>query len=44
MDMDKFLTKEKTDAFCEKISKGLEENKIVGSACIPILFQVWHPP
>ncbi len=32
MDMKKLLTREKADAMCEKISKGLEENKIVGSA------------
>ncbi len=34
MDMEKLLTKEKADAFCEKIAQGLEENKIVGSANI----------
>jgi hypothetical protein len=32
MDIEELLTKEKTNAFCEKIAKGLEENKIVGSA------------
>jgi len=32
MDMEKLLTKEKADAICEKIAKGLEENKILGSA------------
>ena len=32
MDLEKLLTKEKADAICEKIAKGLEENKIVGSA------------
>jgi len=32
MDMEKLLTKEKADAVSEKIAKGLEENKIVGSA------------
>jgi hypothetical protein len=32
MDMQKLLTKEKTDAICEKIAKGMEEEKIVGSA------------
>jgi hypothetical protein len=34
MDMDKLLTKEKADAICAKIAKGLEENKIVGSASV----------
>jgi hypothetical protein len=32
MDMEKLLTRKKADAICEKIAKGLEENKIVGSA------------
>jgi hypothetical protein len=32
MDMETILTKEKADAIWEKISKGLEDNKIVGSA------------
>jgi len=32
MDMEKLLTKEKVDFICTKIAKGLEENKIVGSA------------
>ena len=32
MDMEKLLTKEKADFICAKIAKGLEENKIVGSA------------
>jgi hypothetical protein len=32
MDMESLLTKEKADAMWEKISKGLEENKIIGSA------------
>jgi len=32
MDMEKLLTKEKMNAFFEKIAKGLEDNKIVGSA------------
>jgi hypothetical protein len=32
MHMESLLTKEKTDAICEKIAKGLEENKISGSA------------
>jgi hypothetical protein len=32
MDMETLLTKEKADAICEKIVRGLEENKIVGSA------------
>jgi hypothetical protein len=32
MDMEKLLTKEKSDAVCTKIAKGLEDNKIVGSA------------
>jgi hypothetical protein len=32
MDMKKLLTKEKADVICEKIAKGLQENKIVGSA------------
>ena len=31
MDMEKLLTKEKADAICGQIAKGLEENKIVGS-------------
>jgi hypothetical protein len=30
--METLLTKEKADAICEKIARGLEENKIVGSA------------
>jgi hypothetical protein len=34
MDMETLLTKEKADAICEKIAKGLDENKIVGSANI----------
>jgi hypothetical protein len=34
MDVEKFLTKEKADAICEKIAKGLEENRIVGSTNI----------
>ncbi len=32
MDMEKLLTKEKADFICARIAKGLEENKIVGSA------------
>jgi hypothetical protein len=32
MDTEEFLTKEIADAIWEKISKGLEENKIRGSA------------
>ena len=32
MDMEKLLTKEKSDAVCTKIAKGLEANKIIGSA------------
>jgi hypothetical protein len=32
MDMEKLLTKEKSDAICTKIAKGLEDNKIVGSS------------
>jgi hypothetical protein len=32
MDMEKLLTKEKADVICAKIAKGLEDNKIVGSA------------
>jgi len=32
MDIEKHLTKEKADAICEKIAKGLDENKIVGTA------------
>ena len=32
MDMEKLLTREKADAICAKIAKGLEENKIAGSA------------
>jgi hypothetical protein len=32
MDMERLLKKEKADAICEKIARGLEENKIVGSA------------
>ena len=31
MEMEKILTKEKADAMYEKITKGLENNKIVGS-------------
>jgi hypothetical protein len=34
MHMEKLLTKEKADAICENIAKGLAENKIVGSANI----------
>jgi hypothetical protein len=34
MDMEKLLTKEKADSICDKIAKGLEENKIVGSASV----------
>jgi hypothetical protein len=34
MDMEKLLTREKADAICAKIAKGVEENKIVGSANI----------
>jgi hypothetical protein len=34
MDKEKLLTKEKADAICEKIAKGLDENKIVGSTNI----------
>ncbi len=32
MDVEKLLTKEKADSIFAKIAKGLEENKIVGSA------------
>jgi hypothetical protein len=32
MDMKKLLTQEKADSICAKIAKGLEDNKIVGSA------------
>jgi hypothetical protein len=32
MDMEKLLTKEKADAIFAKIAKGLDDNKIVGSA------------
>ena len=32
MDIEKLLTKEKLTVISEKIAKGLEENKIVGSA------------
>jgi hypothetical protein len=32
MDMEKLLTKEKADSIFAKIAKGLEENKVVGSA------------
>ena len=32
MDMEKLLTKEKSDAVCTKIAKGLEDNEIIGSA------------
>lgn len=32
MNMEKLLTREKANAICEKIAKGLEENKLVGSA------------
>jgi hypothetical protein len=34
MDTEKLLTKEKLTVISEKIAKGLEENKIVGSANI----------
>jgi hypothetical protein len=34
MDIGKLLTKEKLTVISEKIAKGLEENKIVGSANI----------
>jgi hypothetical protein len=34
MDKEKLLTKEKADAICSKIARGLEENKIVGSAAM----------
>jgi len=32
MDMEKLLTKEKADAIFAKIAKGLEDNRIIGSA------------
>ena len=32
MDMEKLLTKERADSICTKIAKGLEDNKIAGSA------------
>jgi len=32
IEMESLLTKTKADAICEKIAKGLEENKITGSA------------
>jgi hypothetical protein len=32
LDMESLPTKERADAICEKIAKGLEENKISGSA------------
>ena len=32
MDTAKFLTKEKAKALCERVEKGLAENKILGSA------------
>jgi hypothetical protein len=32
MDMEKLLTKEKADLIFAKIAKGLEDNRIVGSA------------
>jgi hypothetical protein len=32
MEMGKLLTKEKADSICTKIAKGLEDNKIAGSA------------
>ncbi len=32
MEMEGVLTKEKADAICEKIARGIEGNKIVGSA------------
>jgi hypothetical protein len=43
MDMEKLLTKEKSDLICAKIAKGLEENKIVGSANIIayVMKQAW---
>jgi hypothetical protein len=34
MDMEELLTKEKADSISAKIAKGLEEEKIVGSANI----------
>jgi hypothetical protein len=34
MDIESLLTKEKSDLICAKIAKGLEDNKIVGSANI----------
>jgi hypothetical protein len=32
MDMETLLTKEKADAMCAKIAKGLEDNNIVGNS------------
>ena len=32
MDMEKLLTKVKADSICARIAKGLEDNKIIGSA------------
>ena len=32
MDTETLLTQEKADSICTKIAKGLEDNKIVGSA------------
>jgi hypothetical protein len=34
MDMETLLTKEKSDLMCARIAKGLEDNRIVGSANI----------
>jgi flagellar biosynthesis/type III secretory pathway protein FliH len=34
METEKLLTKEKANAICEKIAKGLEKNEIVGSAAM----------
>lgn len=34
METEKILTKEKADALCENIAKGLENNKITGSTNI----------
>jgi len=43
MDLEKILTKEKASAICEKIAKGIEDNKIVGSANLIsyVVKEVW---
>jgi hypothetical protein len=43
MDIEKVLTKEKADAMCEQIAKGLDENRITGSAnvIVYVMRQAW---